>query len=183
MKDSKRISRGAFALVAFLVGGGALAACSDDEKPNDDDAGTGGKATGGSGGKATGGSGGGTTGGSGGNATGGSGGGTGGAGGKGGTGGKGSGGTPVIDGGPDGDAGCTSPQALYYDKPGCNGTVAPVCAGPAFDACLTTVCGCDGETLNGCGFYEKPWKHLGACTDSGTDAGDSGKLNDAGDSG
>jgi hypothetical protein len=188
MENSKRISRGAWAFVAFLVIGSELSACSDDNGPTGDGTGgtgSGGKATGGSsGGKATGGSGGGTAG-SGGKATGGSGGGTAGSGGSGGTGGKGTGGKQSIDGGQDGDAGCVSPQALYYDKPGCNGTVAPVCAGPTFDACLSIVCGCDGEMLSGCGFYEKPWSHPGACSDAGDGGGggDSGNHNDAGDGG
>ena len=171
MENSKRISRGAWAFVAFLVIGSELSACSDDNGPTGD--GTGGT---GSGGKATGGS-------SGGKATGGSGGGTAGSGGSGGTGGKGTGGKQSIDGGQDGDAGCVSPQALYYDKAGCNGTVAPVCAGPTFDACLSIVCGCDGETLSGCGFYEKPWSHPGACSDAGDGGGDSGHHTDAGDGG
>jgi hypothetical protein len=168
MENSKRISRGAWAFVAFLVIGSELSACSDDNGPTGDGTGgtgSGGKATGGSsGGKATGGSGGGTAG-SGGKATGGSGGGTAGSGGSGGTGGKGTGGK--------------------QSKPGCIGTVAPVCAGPTFDACLSIVCGCDGEMLSGCGFYEKPWSHPGACSDAGDGGGggDSGNHNDAGDGG
>ena len=144
------------AVVVLAMMQGVLTACSSDDNPGKGDggnggAGTGGKATGGSAGKGTGGSGG--SGGT----------GTGGAGGKatGGSGGK------THDGGLDGDAGCVSPQALYYDKPGCNGTVAPVCAGPTFDACLISVCACDGQTISGCGFYEKPFAHVGECNDGG----------------
>lgn len=85
----------------------------------------------------------------------------------------GSGGTKTIDGGPDAaDGGCASGRGPYYDHAGCNGTVAPICAGPDFDACLSEVCGCDGETLSGCGFYQKPWAHTGACADAG--GGDGG---------
>ncbi len=160
-------------MVVLAIGQGVLTACSSDENPGNGDggsggAGTGGKATGGSGGKGTGG---GATGGSGGKGSGGT--STGGTGGKatGGSGGK------AHDGGPDGDAGCVSPQSLHYDKPGCNGTVAPVCAGPTFDACAISVCACDGETIIGCGFYDKPYAHVGECNDAGReDAGhDAGK--------
>jgi hypothetical protein len=90
-----------------------------------------------------------------------------------GTGGNGgSGATTPIDGGPDAaDGGCASGRGPYYDHAGCTGTVAPVCAGPAFDACVSEVCGCDGETLSGCGFYQKPWAHTSACADAGHDDG------------
>jgi len=185
-------------LAVFLALVGALAACSDDgNAPGGGDSGAGGSGDGGSGGR---GSGGNSKGGTGGNSKGGTGGmaggaggrvtggtagtggrgGTGGTGGGGGTGGAsgaaGAGGRVPREGGLDADAGCTSPEALYYRSPGCDGSVAPVCAGPTFDACAITVCACDGQTITGCGFYEKPWAHTGECTDGGAanDAGDGG---------
>lgn len=179
MNISKTAKRLATTFVVLAVAGAPLTACSSDDNSGGVDAGSGGSA-----GKGTGGSAGKSTGGSGGQATGGSGGvggkATGGAGGMatGGTGGK-----THLDGGPDGDAGCVSPQALYYDKAGCNGTVAPVCAGPTFDACDMVACSCDGETISGCGYFEKAYAHLGECTDAGkgSDGGDAGK--DGGDGG
>jgi hypothetical protein len=177
---SKTAKRFATVLVALAMVEAPLTACSSDENTSTDGgtggSGTGGKAAGGSAGKGTGGAGGKGTGGNGGNTT----------GGNGGTAGKGPGGTggkQHLDGGPDGDAGCVSPQGLFYTKAGCNGTVAPVCAGPTFDACSIEACSCDGETIGGCGFYEKPFAHLGACADSGRpDAGDAGGK-DGGDAG
>lgn len=182
---SKQTLRGAFGLVAILALGGAMAACSEDN-PGEGPSGTGGSGTGGkaSGGSAGKGSGGATSGGAGGKMTGGAGGATGGTGGKatGGSGGKatgGSGGRVPDDGGPDADGGCHAPQSLVFDKPGCGASIQPICAGPAFDACAQTVCACDGETITGCGNYEKRWAHLGPCTDGG----DGGPKTDAGDGG
>lgn len=68
---------------------------------------------------------------------------------------------------PSEDSGCESPQGLYYAQPGCDGSVAPLCAGPQFDACLIYVCGCDGTTLSGCGFYPEPFQHYGDCSEGG----------------
>jgi hypothetical protein len=162
------------ALVVLAMVGGVVTACSSDENPGSADSGSGGAGAG-AGGKATGGSAGKNTGGCG--ATGGNGcqssGGTS-NGGSGGTATGGSGGK-AHDGGQDGDAGCVPPQGFFYDKPGCNGAVAPVCAGPAFDACAISVCACDGQTIIGCGFYDKPFAYVGECNDGGgTDAGKDG---------
>jgi len=95
---------------------------------------------------------------------------TGGSGGgaTGGTGGKGTGGD---DGGTDDGGACKAPSFFAYDKPGCGGTVAPICWDGLGDACATTACACDGTELSGCGVYNKPWRHAGSCADGATDSG------------
>jgi hypothetical protein len=153
--------RGALVLVLGAVA--TLPACSDD--PDDPPPGTGGKGGGTGGSPATGGKL--TTGGApttGGKPP------TGGTAGTGGiaTGGRATGGT---DGGDDDGGACKAPSVMGYNKPGCGGTVAPVCSDGAPDACAETVCACDGKELSGCGFYAQPWRHLGSCADSGRDSG------------
>jgi hypothetical protein len=67
------------------------------------------------------------------------------------------------------DSPCTGGQILVYGSPGCGVSgPTPVCAGPAFDACLMFACGCNGQQIGGCGVYTEPFAHLGACDDGGS---------------
>jgi hypothetical protein len=67
---------------------------------------------------------------------------------------------------------CAPPQGWYYDTAGCD--ELPKCRGPEFDACYSEACSCDGETMGGCGFYDKPIAYFGPCTDGGVTGIDSG---------
>jgi hypothetical protein len=66
---------------------------------------------------------------------------------------------------------CTGGQILVYSSPGCGAsTPTPFCAGPTFDACAITACGCAGAEIGGCGVYSEPFAHLGPCADAGSPA-------------
>jgi len=70
---------------------------------------------------------------------------------------------PAI-GNEDGGAGqCPTPRVWRYETPGCGAEANPVCGVSGGDGCLAFVCGCDGEILMGCDYFEKPWRASGLC--------------------
>jgi hypothetical protein len=58
---------------------------------------------------------------------------------------------------------CQAPNVWRYQEPGCGADAHPVCGSATEDACLRFACGCDGETLEGCDYYPKPWRSQGPC--------------------
>jgi hypothetical protein len=59
---------------------------------------------------------------------------------------------------------CSSPKVWRYEQPGCGiDAPAPICGNSGGDACLAFVCGCDGEVLTGCDYFDKPWQSRGMC--------------------
>jgi hypothetical protein len=64
----------------------------------------------------------------------------------------------------DGDS-CQAPAVWRYQQPGCGADAHPVCGSTNEDACLRYACGCDGEILDGCDYYRKPWRSQGICPD------------------
>lgn len=65
-----------------------------------------------------------------------------------------------LDGG---GAQCLSPKTWRYETPGCGAEASPICGSTVEDGCLAIVCGCDGEILTGCDYFEKPWRARGLC--------------------
>jgi hypothetical protein len=61
---------------------------------------------------------------------------------------------------------CGSPKVLRYEAPGCGAEAHPLCGRATEDACLRIACGCDGQLLTGCDYYEAPWRSLGLCPDT-----------------
>jgi hypothetical protein len=61
---------------------------------------------------------------------------------------------------------CQAPRVWGYQEPGCGADAHPVCAHAVQDACLRYACGCDGEILEGCDYYSKPWRSAGLCPDA-----------------
>jgi hypothetical protein len=76
---------------------------------------------------------------------------------------------PIADLGPEAlvtsdGALCPSPKVWRYEQPGCGiDAPAPICGNPGGDACLSFVCGCDGEVLTGCDYFDRPWQARGLC--------------------
>jgi hypothetical protein len=68
------------------------------------------------------------------------------------------------------DALCRSYEIVAYNRPGCGDQAPPtVCVGEPADACLSTVCKCDGVTGgDGCGFATYPFAAWGACPEGGS---------------
>jgi hypothetical protein len=64
----------------------------------------------------------------------------------------------------DGDS-CQAPKVWRYQQPGCGADARPVCGGTNQDGCLRYACACDGEILDGCDYYSKPWRSQGICPD------------------
>jgi hypothetical protein len=72
-------------------------------------------------------------------------------------------GTIVTDADPIDSDGCPAPKVWYYEEPGCDGQVQPICGSTLDDACAAVACGCDGESLIGCDHYSKPYQSKGLC--------------------
>ena len=74
----------------------------------------------------------------------------------------------VASEGPLGDDGgsCQAPNVWRYQEPGCGAEAHPVCGSAMQDAGLALACGCDGETLMGFDYYDKPWRARGLCPDA-----------------
>ena len=68
------------------------------------------------------------------------------------------GGLDTTDGGD-----CPAPKVWRYEQPGCGSEAQAICGTAGGDACLSVVCGCDGETLTGCDYFPKPWQSRGIC--------------------
>jgi hypothetical protein len=68
------------------------------------------------------------------------------------------------------DALCRSYEIVAYNRPGCGDQAPPtVCVGQPADACLSTVCKCDGVTGgDGCGFATYPFAAWGECPEGGS---------------
>ena len=69
-------------------------------------------------------------------------------------------------------ASCSDGQILRYATAGCGAAAQPLCDSPFGDACFEQFCGCDGQTLAGCGNALAPWAYRGPCRDGGADATD-----------
>ena len=66
---------------------------------------------------------------------------------------------------------CPGDQILLYADPGCGAAAAPMCGGPALDACAQEFCGCEGTTVIGCGVTTQPFASRGPCSDAGATDG------------
>ena len=69
------------------------------------------------------------------------------------------------------NGGCPGDQILLYADPGCGAAAAPMCGGPALDACAQEFCGCEGTTVIGCGVTTQPFASRGPCPDAGASDG------------
>jgi len=76
-----------------------------------------------------------------------------------------------CDSNPDVNGGCPGDQILLYADPGCGASAAPMCGGPALDACAQEFCGCNGMTIIGCGVATQPFASRGPCSDAGATDG------------
>jgi hypothetical protein len=76
-----------------------------------------------------------------------------------------------CDSNTDPNGGCPGDQILLYADPGCGAAAAPMCGGPAIDACAEQLCGCEGTTIIGCGVATQPFASRGPCSDAGATDG------------
>ncbi|EYF08200.1 hypothetical protein [Chondromyces apiculatus] len=59
---------------------------------------------------------------------------------------------------------CAEGESLLYDMPGCGPEVQPVCSLPP-PPCADPFCGCNGQTIYGCGLTAEKYQFKGACED------------------
>jgi hypothetical protein len=63
---------------------------------------------------------------------------------------------------------CSGNKVLVYKNPGCGEAAKPSCV-TAIKPCVDLFCGCQGESVSGCGVAEAPFKSRGPCPSSGAD--------------